>query len=285
MVDVIGVHGIGNYRHFGETGSAETAARSAGAKWSAWLADGLRAAGHAAAGHAPAEVRIAYYAHHLHRGTPQGDDFATLDEDAMDLLVGWVAELHHAPGVAQGPRTARARAAMDWLTRKHGVAARRFAAAFAREVSTYLKEPSGRRRRAAREAVASAVAATVSAASGPVTVVAHSLGSVVAYEALWAHPELDVDRLITLGSPLGMPTVIFDRLEPAPGPRGGRPPGVRSWVNLADAGDLVAVPRDGLSGSFDGVDHEDTAITIGSWDFHTVRNYLASRHVADHLTG
>lgn len=272
MVDVVGVHGIGNYRHFRETGSAGAAALAAGAEWSSWLAGG---------GHVTLDVRVAYYSHHLHRGTPHGDDVTTLDDDAQDLLIGWVAALHPAPGVAQGPRTARARAAMDRLTREHGVAARRFAAAFVREVGTYLKEPSGARRLAAREAVASAVAA----ASGPVAVVAHSLGSVVAYEALWAHPELAVDRLITLGSPLGMPAVVFDRLEPAPGPRGGRPPGVRQWVNLADVGDLVAVPRTGLRGSFDGVDHEDPAITIGTWDFHTVRSYLASRPVADHLAG
>ena len=36
-------------------------------------------------------------------------------------------------------------------------------------------------------------------------VVGHSLGSVVAYEALCAHPEWPVRTLVTLGSPLGMP--------------------------------------------------------------------------------
>lgn len=275
MVGVIGVHGIGNYRYFGRTGSAEAAARAAGAEWTSWLGEGLRAAGRV-----PADVRVAYYAHHLHRGTPQGDDVAALDDDAMDLLIGWVAELQPTPGVAQGPRTALARASVDWLTRRHGVAARCFATAFVREVSTYLKEPSGRKRLAAREAVAAAVAAT----AGTRAVVAHSLGTVVAYEALWAHPELEVDRLVTLGSPLAMPKVVFDRLEPAPGTRGRRPPGVRRWVNLADAGDLVAVPRTGLSARFEGVDHDDPAITIGEWDFHTARRYLASRHLADHLT-
>lgn len=275
MVDVVGVHGIGNYGYFRSTGTPEAAALAAGEEWGSWLSTGLTAAGHA-----PARVRVAYYAHHLHRGTPQGDDLAALDDDAMDLLAGWVSELQPVPQVAQGPRTARARAAADWLTARHGVAARRFATAFVREVSTYLKEPAGRRRLAAREAVASAIAA----GSGPPVVVAHSLGSVVAYEALWAHPELAADRLITLGSPLGMPKVIFERLQPVPAGRGRRPPGVRRWVNLADAGDLVAIPRHGLSGAFDGVDHDDPAITIARWDFHKVRNYLASRHVAVHLT-
>ena len=67
---------------------------------------------------------------------------------------------------------------------------------------------------------------------------AHSLGSVVAYETLWARPDLQIDLLITLGSPLGMPDVIFDQLDPAPiARRGQRPPGVAD----EDAGELVPV--------------------------------------------
>lgn len=73
---------------------------------------------------------------------------------------------------------------------------------------------------------------------------AHSLGSVVAYETLHAHPELGVNTFITLGSPLGMPSAVFDVLDPAPVEgRGQCPPGVTSWTNIADAGDLVALPR------------------------------------------
>jgi pimeloyl-ACP methyl ester carboxylesterase len=79
--------------------------------------------------------------------------------------------------------------------------------------------------------------------------VGHSLGSVVAYEALCAHPEWPVRALVTLGSPLGIRNLIFDRLVPAPaegpgGPRGGWPGAVRSWVNVADAGDVVALVKD-----------------------------------------
>ncbi len=55
-------------------------------------------------------------------------------------------------------------------------------------------------------------------------VLAHSLGSVAAYEALWAHPDLRVELLVTLGSPLGMPDVVFDRLDPAPKDRQGTSP-------------------------------------------------------------
>ncbi|MFI6483425.1 hypothetical protein ACIBH1_36235 [Nonomuraea sp. NPDC050663] len=79
-------------------------------------------------------------------------------------------------------------------------------------------------------------------------VVAHSLGSVVAYEALAAHPEWPVKSLVTLGSPLGLPNLIFDRLTPAPTPgppvRGAWPGAVEQWTNIADRGDIVAVVED-----------------------------------------
>ena len=63
-------------------------------------------------------------------------------------------------------------------------------------------------------------------------VVAHSLGSVVAYEVLCAKTDLAVPSFVTLGSPLGLPNLVFDRLEPKPrrpgdGVRGHWPESVR----------------------------------------------------------
>ena len=81
-------------------------------------------------------------------------------------------------------------------------------------------------------------------------IVGHSLGSVVAYEVLCAHTEWPVRALLTLGSPLGIRNLIFDRLVPAPvagdsGELVGAWPGAtRSWVNVADAGDVVALVKD-----------------------------------------
>jgi hypothetical protein len=79
-------------------------------------------------------------------------------------------------------------------------------------------------------------------------VVAHSLGSVVAYEALCAHPEWPVRTLVTLGSPLGLPNLVFHRLQPTPtagpSPRGAWPGSVDTWTNIADAGDIVAAVED-----------------------------------------
>ena len=98
-----------------------------------------------------------------------------------------------------------------------------------------------------RSAIQDAVAASV--ANDTSVVVAHSLGSVVAYEVLCAAPEPAVRSFVTLGSPLGLPNLVFDRLQPEPRPCGdgfrGRWPGsVRTWTNIADAGDLVAAVED-----------------------------------------
>ncbi|MBC6460840.1 hypothetical protein [Actinomadura sp. HBU206391] len=280
MTTVVGVHGIWNYSYFRKAGSAEGAAEVLGREWSDHLRGGL--------GGREVTARVAYYAHHLHRGTAQGaDDVALLDDEAKAMLVRWVELLQPTPQVAQGRLTFRARQALGWLVTRCDDTARRAATVFAREVSTYLSAPESPRRLAAREAVATTIAEAVEAGGEPVTVVAHSLGSVVTYEALWAHPELRVDLLITLGSPLGMPGVVFERLLPAPVDGcGARPPGVARWVNLADIGDMVAVPRR-LSDRFDGIDHDsdghDTAVKISWWDFHTVKRYLTSGALTEHL--
>ncbi|MDG9674476.1 hypothetical protein [Micromonospora sp. DH14] len=111
-----------------------------------------------------------------------------------------------------------------------------------RQVRRYLLEPDLRRE----------VMSRVEAVVAPDTrvVVAHSLGSVVAYEALCAHPEWQVRAFVTLGSPIGVRQLIFDRLSPPPhtddrgGPRGHWPGSVRVWTNIADAGDVVALTKD-----------------------------------------
>lgn len=80
-------------------------------------------------------------------------------------------------------------------------------------------------------------------------VVAHSLGTVVAYEVLCSLPESASLSFVSLGSPLGLPNLVFDRLQPAPRPVGAEPRGywparVRAWANIADAGDVVALVED-----------------------------------------
>jgi len=77
---------------------------------------------------------------------------------------------------------------------------------------------------------------------GPRTkvVVAHSMGTVIAWTALNFRPESTVHTLVTLGSPLGSP-MVFDMLDPKPVDGQGAWPGaVQRWVNVAAVGDKAA---------------------------------------------
>ncbi|GAB2991875.1 lipase family protein [Saccharothrix stipae] len=107
-----------------------------------------------------------------------------------------------------------------------------------KQVARYLTEPE----------VRAAVRARVLGALGEETrvVVAHSLGTVVAYEALCATPGHGVRALVTLGSPLGIANLVFDRLDPAPTGGTGAWPGSEDlmWTNVADKKDVVALIKD-----------------------------------------
>src|SRR5690606_5546430 len=74
----------------------------------------------------------------------------------------------------------------------------------------------------------------------PVTIVAHSQGSIVAYEvlSLLKRGEIALDALVTLGSPLGLQEVQ-DYLQPPP----AVPAVVARWHNFADPLDLVAFDK------------------------------------------
>jgi alpha-beta hydrolase superfamily lysophospholipase len=79
-------------------------------------------------------------------------------------------------------------------------------------------------------------------------IVAHSLGSVIAYETLCDQKfstGWDIHTLVTLGSPLGMGALVLDRLQPEPvARRAAWPLPLRSWTNIADITDVVATVRD-----------------------------------------
>ncbi|MGA5699099.1 serine peptidase [Peterkaempfera bronchialis] len=266
---VVAVHGIGNLQP--GRAPAEAAALLA-AQWQPRLAAGYTAAG---LPHLPVpRLEVAYYAHLLAEPQAQGAWDGDLDEltgyQSVVAAAWLLAAGVPAPAEAQGPATLPLRQALGWLAARRGVAADtlgRVVVALAREVYVYLSRAERRRR--IRDTVAEAVRT-----HRPRVVLAHSLGSVVAYEALHAHPDLEVDLLVTLGSPLGLPGAVFEALEPEPRDgRGARPPGVARWVNLADPGDLVALPPR-LGGRFPVDRHEEAY--IGRMDFHTLGGYLGS---------
>jgi pimeloyl-ACP methyl ester carboxylesterase len=70
-------------------------------------------------------------------------------------------------------------------------------------------------------------------------IVAHSLGSVVSFNALRRNPQWKVHTLVTLGSPLAQPMII-DQLDPPLTDEDRWPGTVQRWVNVAAVGDHAA---------------------------------------------
>jgi hypothetical protein len=83
-------------------------------------------------------------------------------------------------------------------------------------------------------------------AGRPVLLAAHSMGSVIAYDALWemSHNERDelrVDLLLTMGSPLGQNYLQRRILGHERSGPGRYPDNIRRWLNLSAVGDMTAV--------------------------------------------
>lgn len=165
-----------------------------------------------------------------------------LDEDSTEKGLGsspWVQALLRA--VDQ--HTALGEAALDQFTR---------------DVYLYLTFP----------AVSERITSIVMDAIGhePCVVVAHSLGSIVAYRALQElGRKAQVVGLVTVGSPLGLNTVR-EMLTP---PALSMPAGVQQWFNAYDPGDAVALyPLDATRWN----------ITPGIENYNGVSNHMDNRH-------
>jgi hypothetical protein len=269
VLRVLGVHGVRGYQ--GEPPEAE---RLLAGWWSDALAKGL-----GVTGDRPFTLALGYYAHHLRRATAQGDDDpAALPAGAREDCARWAALLGAPAAVPQGHPTVPLRDLISWVARRYGLEtglARSLATTFFREVHTYFTDAG--RRAAAQGSVASAIETI-----RPEVLIAHSLGSVVAYETLWGHSDLPaVELLVTIGSPLAMPGIVLDRLDCA---ERRRPPPVRRWINVADPGDIIAIPPGGVPRTFAGVAADMTDV-IGAFGYHRVTKYLESGTVAGLVAG
>ncbi|MFJ1809142.1 MULTISPECIES: hypothetical protein [unclassified Streptomyces] len=82
----------------------------------------------------------------------------------------------------------------------------------------------------------------------PRLVIAHSLGSVVAYDWLRSHPATSASTLITLGSPLGLRPILRELHPHIDACQAPWPVGIDTWVNVAAKEDVVATVKklDGL---------------------------------------
>lgn len=255
---ILGVHGVGNF----QPGLDASAAAERIAGWWRSALTGFPLDG--------VHLEVFYYAHRIAPATRQGvGDLDHLDDDVTAAIVDWASQLGAFAETPQGRFTYPARAGVEWVAEHFGLdhrLATGFVAAFFPEVLRYFADPR------ARSAVVADLASTLERVR-PRILVAHSLGSVVAYETLWVHDRIEVDLLVTLGSPLAMPDLVYDRLADHPGPR-ARPPGVHRWINIADRGDIIAIPSGGIPRRFRDV-AGDISDSIHAFDFHRATHYLA----------
>lgn len=83
----------------------------------------------------------------------------------------------------------------------------------------------------------------------PILLLAHSMGSVIAYDSLWemTHNEkddLNIDLFLTMGSPLGQ-NYLQKRIMGHKNDGTARfPNNIRRWINLAAIGDMTALDRE-----------------------------------------
>jgi hypothetical protein len=272
---VVAVHGIGK---------AYSAAPVMASEWVPALVGGAELAGGRGALRTE-DMECVFYGDVFRRpGRLLGDaDLESLTVDDVDerdaeVLAAWWAEAAEVDarvippgarslGVASGVQAALAALAGS---RFLAGATERLLILWLRQVRAYFTQPQVRA--VAQQRLGEAIRADTR------VVVAHSLGSVLAYEVLCAHPEWPVRTLVTLGSPLGIRTIIFDRLTPPPSQvgqtrRGAWPGGVVSWTNIADRLDFVALVK-ALGPAF-GEAIVDVEITNGV-RMHDVSRYLTA---------
>ncbi|GHE09165.1 serine peptidase [Streptomyces alanosinicus] len=269
-LSIVAVHGVGYHNRLATAEQVREAQRN---DWTRYIANGLGLPT------SRFDLDFAYYAAVLSTGpTAQGPTDTEELEDplARELLAAWLEELEAPRPVAQGGLTLPLRYTASWVAEKFSLgeqATQFFIRVFFREVAAYLRDDDDPARGAARKEVETRIDQ-----HRPRVVIAHSLGTVVAYEALHARPDLGVELLLTLGSPLAMPHAIFDRLTPrptgSPSPLGARPSNVARWVNIADPGDPVAIPPH-LARAFRGVALDLTTPIHEAFGFHHAKNYLA----------
>jgi hypothetical protein len=162
-----------------------------------------------------------------------------------------------------------------------------FLKAFIADTAAYFFAPGLRQR--IQQRLRDEIAA---AGQRPVTLVAHSQGSIIAYEVLsaLAKSRLQLEALVTIGSPLGIQEVQ-DFLDPTP-PR--VPTLVSRWHNYADLLDPVALDK-GIANDFEptpaGTRVQDEMIINAQsrnlWGFnpHSAVGYLAHPSVRRMVNG
>jgi hypothetical protein len=277
VANIVLIHGIAN---------EQFSADSLEVEWLPALAGGVRTAGFGAIAdrlwrQGPVaggpDVRMAFYGdlfvapgaqgdHEIESVDPQLEEqlarewlerAATRSDSVPDREVA-AAELQYLKGAPdeQGLRSA-ARSSINGLARvglfaRFGMAfSERFVVKALRQVTAYFSSDQ------VRETALARVESLIDADTR--VVIGHSLGSCIAFEA--AHRlKQPLPLLITVGSPLGLRTIVYERLRPQPP---SYPSQVGHWVNVADRNDVVAAEPD-LFRMFGGTLPEGARFN-GSW--------------------
>ncbi|WP_406221598.1 hypothetical protein [Streptomyces canus] len=283
MAEIVAVHGIGQY------GSSAARLREI---WLPALREGLaRADATSLVDLDHVDLDCVYYADLLRPGGKAvgmvpaygpADIEPGFEQDLLTLW--WRAAAAYEPDLVPGPDSLtktyspqlvqRALASLSRSTFWSAVPRRVIIAAL-KDLRRYLYVPG----------IRESVQAKIATALGPDTriVIGHSLGSVVAYEALHDVDASVAQLLLTVGSPLGIPHLVLDRLEPpSTAGQGVWPDAARRWVNVAGLEDTVALVKD-LAPVF-GRRVENHVIRNGL-RAHDVTRYLASAEVGRAVAG
>lgn len=178
-------------------------------------------------------IQFAYYGDIFERDQPiatersVGNTHATVDleaELAVDLEQSFSSQKREQrTGTSDLVRIV---AALEDRFRMGGAIIRRFL----KDVDLYLTDQSTRERTISR------LIDELSIDNEPCLVIAHSLGSIVSYDALTSYSELETAGLITLGSPLGLKAIVNSL-----GSRSDLrfPPNLAFWTNVFNKEDFV----------------------------------------------
>ncbi|MFD7666836.1 hypothetical protein [Streptomyces sp. NPDC059788] len=235
------------------------------------------------------DVEVAFYGHWFrpagspspaHKGDAAPSDSAH-PYDTELLLALWTEAARTDPDRVPPPPDGGSRTkaatpqfvqrALYALSRSRFLArtADRFLIGVLQQVRRYLTEER------TREQVQREIASVVTPETR--VLIGHSLGSVVAYEALCRHPEWQVTAFVSVGSPLGIPHLVFDRLVPGPVAGAGAWPGrARTWTNICDRRDVVALTKR-LAPLFPGgpAAVHDVLVDNG-WQAHAIERHLTA---------
>jgi len=215
------------------------------AEWLGLLEDGLGTG----LPFGPDEVRLTYYGDTLDQMTNNRDTVADViirgDAESMstkeaEFIAAMLTEMAADAGVEAEPAPDEViqRGILNWpiilgilrALDDNPDVSRTTIELLTRDVFAYLTRSVVRRK--INDGVGAAIP------ESPSVVVAHSLGTVVAYDLITNRSTLDITRLVTLGSPLGV-NAIKQRLQAENPLR--IPDRVGSWFNAYDVQDFVAL--------------------------------------------